>query len=161
METITLTPQAITEENFAPYGKVIMLRHGLELSAIAHTDDKSNMAVKVIQANKINMGDPVPFLERHPLSTQTFIPMNEGRFVIVVAKITSDNSVDLDTLRSFITNGSQGIQYDSHTWHMPFSALDTEKQFAVIDRHPNEKDNKNINILFDLLDNITINIDIQ
>lgn len=71
---------------------------------------------------------PIKMLERHPHSTQMFIPMNASRYLVVVA-----NGVvapDLSTLRAFLADSNMGITYRPHTWHHPLLALDHTTDFA-------------------------------
>lgn len=71
-------------------------------------------------------------LERHPLGTQAFIPMKGEVFVVVVA--LGDDKPDLSTLRAFITNGEQGVNYHRNVWHHPLFAWQRVTDFLTIDR---------------------------
>ena len=148
MKTIHLTPSPINRDAFAPYGNIIALQDDIELSAVSVIKDNANTAVKVIRANQYNTQVPIPFFESHPLSTQAFIPMNGGQFFVIVAEATREDTFDIDTIKCFVTDGTQGIQYNSGVWHTPFCALDANKNFVVLDRHPNTNDESTINIKF-------------
>ena len=53
----------------------------------------------------------IKLLERHPYSSQTFIPMNaKKRYLVIVA--LGDDKPDLSTLKAFIANNNQGINYN-------------------------------------------------
>jgi ureidoglycolate lyase len=71
-------------------------------------------------------------LERHPLSSQLFMPLVPRRFAVVVA--LGDTAPDPSTLRGFITNGRQGVNYAPGVWHHPVLALDCATEFFVIGR---------------------------
>jgi ureidoglycolate lyase len=71
-------------------------------------------------------------VERHPLGSQAFVPLNGQRFVVVVAP--PGESVEIESLRAFVTNGRQGVNYHRGTWHMPLIALEAGQEFLVIDR---------------------------
>ncbi|POP46853.1 ureidoglycolate lyase [Superficieibacter electus] len=71
-------------------------------------------------------------LERHPLGTQAFIPMNGEKFVVVVA--LGNDAPDLSTLRAFITDGQQGVNYHRNVWHHPLFAWQTITNFLTVDR---------------------------
>jgi ureidoglycolate lyase len=73
----------------------------------------------------------VKLLERHPRSTQLFVPMNAGRFLVVVAQGT-EAAPDLGTVRAFLANGRQGITYYPGVWHHPLLAMDHETDFACL-----------------------------
>src|SRR5699024_12383690 len=70
--------------------------------------------------------------DRHPLGTQAFIPMEGEVFVVVVA--LGDDKPDLSTLRAFITNGEQGVNYHRNVWHDPLLAWQRVTAFLTIDR---------------------------
>jgi ureidoglycolate lyase len=70
----------------------------------------------------------VTLLEKHPGSTQVFIPMGGAtRFLVVVA--LGGDEPDLATLRAFVAGGSQGITYRPGVWHHPIIALDRVTDF--------------------------------
>jgi ureidoglycolate lyase len=70
---------------------------------------------------------PVALLEKHPLSTQLFVPLAPKRILVIVAR--GDERPDLSTLAAFVANG-QGISYAPGVWHHPLVALDEELDLA-------------------------------
>ena len=79
----------------------------------------------------------IKMVERHPLSSQAFVPMSTSPFLIVVAE-TSDKLMP-GKLHAFLTNGHQGVNYHRGVWHHPLIALHAECDFIVIDRGGNEE----------------------
>jgi ureidoglycolate lyase len=75
---------------------------------------------------------PVPLrvFERHPFSTQLFVPMNACRYLVVVAP--GIDTPDVDRARAFEANASQAIAYRPGTWHHPLIALDDETDFVCL-----------------------------
>ncbi|CAH2353821.1 ureidoglycolate lyase [[Candida] railenensis] len=71
-------------------------------------------------------------LERHPFSTQTFIPMgqnlNKISFLVIVAKTdystSPDDLPDPSQVEAFICKGNQSITYGAGTWHAPMVVVD-------------------------------------
>jgi len=47
-------------------------------------------------------------------------------------------SVDAASLRAFVSNGRQGINYRRGTWHMPLVSFDAGQEYLVIDRRGDE-----------------------
>jgi ureidoglycolate lyase len=93
---------------------------------------------------------PVEILERHPYTTQTFIPLgispseaNEARYLVIVAPSLPPSSADenlpvptannkslpgrglpdLRKIKAFVANGSQAVTYGAGTWHAPMVAI--------------------------------------
>ncbi|KAI1462615.1 ureidoglycolate hydrolase [Annulohypoxylon moriforme] len=86
----------------------------------------------------------VKILERHPFTTQTFVPMGvgpESRYLVIVAPSRAPDSPDknfpvptgdglpgrglpdLKGLRAFVATGAQAVTYGAGTWHAPMAAL--------------------------------------
>ena len=61
-------------------------------------------------------------MERHALGTQTFVPLNGVRYVVVVAG--GGDRPDPATLAAFFVGGHQGITLRAGTWHHALLALD-------------------------------------
>jgi ureidoglycolate lyase len=74
----------------------------------------------------------VRLLEKHPHSTQVFIPMSgEAERYLVVVCLGGDEP-DLSTLRAFIARKDQGVTYLPGVWHHPLIALDHPTNFACL-----------------------------
>ncbi|KAK9238138.1 ureidoglycolate hydrolase [Lipomyces kononenkoae] len=75
-------------------------------------------------------------LERHPFSTQTFLPMgvpaDAVAYLIIVAENLSDGLPDLKSLKAFVGKGNQAVTYNPGTWHAPMVALKEVIDFAVL-----------------------------
>ena len=72
----------------------------------------------------------VALLERHPHSSQVFVPMNASRYLVVVA--LGGERPDPSTLRVFKALGTQGISYAPGVWHHPMIALDAPTDFTCL-----------------------------
>ncbi|WP_119393043.1 ureidoglycolate lyase [Taklimakanibacter lacteus] len=70
----------------------------------------------------------IGFVERHPLGSQAFYPLQDHDWLIVVAE------EGLQTLRAFRASGRQGINYARNVWHYPLLVLGQESDFLIIDR---------------------------
>ncbi|CAI2042077.1 hypothetical protein SEUBUCD646_0I02040 [Saccharomyces eubayanus] len=79
----------------------------------------------------------VEVLEKHPSSSQTFVPMGrnsaEVAYLIVVAKEIA-NKPDLSTVRAFTCLGGQAVTYGLGIWHAPMIVLGVQEHldFAVL-----------------------------
>lgn len=99
--------------------------HDLALVEILEQD---RTLISINRAQPANLPLTIHELERHPLGTQAFIPMKGEVFVVVVA--LGDDKPDLSTLRAFITNGEQGVNYHRNVWHHPLFALAARHRFS-------------------------------
>ena len=71
-------------------------------------------------------------MERHPFSSQTFLPLRASRYFVVVAPDSSDGSPDLARVRAFVAGARQGITYRRGVWHHGMTVLDETTEMAVI-----------------------------
>ena len=74
----------------------------------------------------------IGFVERHPLGSQAFYPLQERDWLIVVA--TAGDAPTSKALRAFRASGRQGINYSRNVWHYPLLVLGQESDFLIIDR---------------------------
>jgi ureidoglycolate lyase len=73
----------------------------------------------------------IDMMEKHPLGSQSFIPMKETTFLSFVAP--AGESPEISKIQSFIIPPKTGINYKPGIWHFPLiSTEDTD--FLVIDR---------------------------
>lgn len=74
----------------------------------------------------------VQLLERHPCSTQVFIPMVISRYLVCVAPTLPDGGFDVLQLKAFICGPGEAVAYAPGTWHHPMVALDTPGEFSML-----------------------------
>jgi len=77
----------------------------------------------------------IPFqlkiVERHPYSTQMFIPMTASHYLVIVA--LGGDKPDFSTLKVFRAKKNQGISYHPGIWHSPLVSLgETEADYTCI-----------------------------
>lgn len=142
---IRLQPQPLTPDTFAPFGDVIdtdgrdyfLINNGntRRYHALAEVDTgpaDGRAIISIFRARAYDYPLPIRMLERHPHGSQAFIPLRGRPFLVVVAPGTDDP--DPETIRAFIAQGNQGINYHRGTWHHPVLALADEDEFLVVDR---------------------------
>jgi len=142
---ITLVPEKLTAENFAPYGEVIEIGHAREVRRInyGHTERYHDIArldlaeaggmplVNIFRSKPLPRPIEIKVMERHPLSSQAFYPLNQHHYMVVVAPA---GDFDPGKLKAFIASATQGVNYARGTWHHYSLALDHVSDFLVIDR---------------------------
>ncbi|MDB5855567.1 MAG: Ureidoglycolate hydrolase [Herminiimonas sp.] len=70
-------------------------------------------------------------LERHRRASQVFLPLNNQRFIVVVAPGT--DAPDWQRVQAFLTAPGQGICLYRNCWHHGLIALNDGDRFAVIE----------------------------
>ena len=84
---------------------------------------------------------PLPFvvkgLERHPLSSQAFFPLEGLPYLVVVAE--PGDGPWQSRIRAFRAAGNQGVNYRRNTWHHALLALGRTCHFLVVDRGGSEE----------------------
>ena len=68
-------------------------------------------------------------MEKHPHSSQLFVPMKVDRYLVVVAPGTE--APELDGLRAFIAMPGQGVIYGPGVRHMPLIVFGTPAEFVM------------------------------
>jgi len=138
---IRLAPEPLTAEGFAPFGAVIEADHARSYlinggrtrryNALAAADCGADGDVVL----SIFRGTPWPapvriaMLERHPLGSQAFVPMERLPWLAVVAE-----RPEPEACRAFLVRGDQGLQIGRGVWHHPLLALAPAQDFLVVDR---------------------------
>ena len=87
------------------------------------------------------------WFERHLKGTQTFVPLNGARSLIVVAPpYEADNPAaepELDEVRAFVLDGTMGINLHPGTWHWTPFPLDDSSDFIILVRESVADDDLN------------------
>jgi ureidoglycolate lyase len=142
---IILRATALTAENFAAFGDVIEIegrnsrwinentcRRFDDLAQIDVLEEGGRPLLSVFEANPRPLPLRVRVLERHPLSSQAFFPLQPRPFLVVVAE---DGEVPIaERIRVYSSSGLQGVNYRRNTWHHALIALDQTSHFLVVDR---------------------------
>ena len=143
METI-IKPIKITRKNFSKYGDLISsddinpmdINAGYakrfdNLANINTSKDEGKTIVSIFSALKRTFPMKIDMMEKHPLSSQAFIPMKETTFVSFVAPL--GEFPDISKIQSFIIPSKKGINYKPGIWHFPLISTE-DTNFLVIDR---------------------------
>lgn len=145
MREITLRASPLLASEFAPYGEVIdtdgresrWINDGTcrRFDGLADIDVLAaggRPLLSVFEASPRTLPLRIHSLERHPLSSQAFFPLEPYPFLVVVA---DDGPMPpVERLRVFQSSGRQGVNYRRNTWHHPLIALGRRSRFLVIDR---------------------------
>lgn len=144
MELIDLPLQALTPENFAPFGDIIEAGLGeVRLinwdkterhHALAKADvigEDAHILMNIFRTQPWDLPLTIKMMERHPLGSQAFMPLNGRDYLVVVAE--DDKGIPHRPV-AFLAKGNQGVNYHRNIWHHPLLALDEMSDFLVVDR---------------------------
>lgn len=143
---MNLRAERLTEDAFAPYGAVISCERtdvaasSANLGSAERRDFLADLD-NPRPAARLNLASfrcqpwparplPLGMLEKHPHSTQVFVPMTSGPFLVVVA--LGEDAPNLDTARAFLAAPGTGIAYAPGIWHHPMVALTMPIDFACM-----------------------------
>jgi ureidoglycolate lyase len=131
-----ITPQALTRDAFAAFGDVIDVPdtagrtyYDAALGNL-RPDARPNLSLS-LKPETADRPLRADLLERHEFSSQTFVPIDVGRWLIVVAPHAVAGGPDRAGVRAFIATGRQGVTYRPNTWHHGLTVLDRPGRFAV------------------------------
>ncbi len=138
-----IAPEPLTRAAFRPFGEVI------EMAGSAHftinqgfTERYDDLGfVDVASEDGLSrvslfLGQPRPtpiaiqLMERHPLGSQMFLPLQDRPWLVLVA----EDARDFASYRAFTATGQQGVNYARNVWHHPLLVLDPDSRFVIVDR---------------------------
>lgn len=136
----------LSAEAFAPFGQVIecaghagyAINEGSSQRftdlAQLEADAEGRLALSIFRAEARQAPFALSCLERHPLGSQAFMPLHGQAFLVVVAEARPVSAQPApESLRVFVSNGRQGINFRRGVWHHPLLAL-SAGDFLVADR---------------------------
>lgn len=131
-----IIPQPLNREAFAPFGDVIDVPK--EAGRTYYEDALGNLRAEAKASLSMTFRLPTSdrpltseTMERHEFSSQSFVPVDVGRWLIVVAPHAAQGGPDMAKARAFIANGWQGVTYKPDIWHHGLTTLDQPGCFAV------------------------------
>ena len=141
MLTLPIIP--LTKAGFAAFGDVVEtadVRPRLINEGFANRfDDLANIDVAA-DGGEVNISlfvgsvRPSPIairmMERHPLGSQLFMPLNDAPWLVVVC---TDPAVP-SSYRAFAASGRQGVNCARNCWHHPLLVTVEASPFFVVDR---------------------------
>ena len=146
---MNLTIKNINKENFYQYGQLISTKDVnsekinsdttksfYDLVDIEILGDNNQCRINIFKAKKRQFPLEINMLENHPFSSQSFIPLQNTSFIVVVAPISKTPNLEL--LEAFKVPSEEGINFKPKVWHFPLIAIE-DSNFLTIDK----KDSKN------------------
>jgi ureidoglycolate lyase len=148
MKQNDLVATTLTKEAFSAFGDVIQksdaepdmfINQGRcgrfhDLAGLDFADGKAGISLFDSQAATSPFS--IEMVERHPLGSQAFIPLNGVRYLVAVA---ADNAGTPSGLRVFVAGPNQAINIHRNVWHGVLTPIAQPGQYIVVDRIGAEK----------------------
>ena len=141
---IIIKPKKITRKNFQKYGDLISVKKKKSINIndgyakrfdnlcrINTSSKKGKTIMSIFSAKKRKFPMNIKMMEKHPLGSQAFVPMNETTFLVFVAP--KGKRPNTKKIESFIVPKQTGINYKPGIWHFPLIST-KNMNFLVIDR---------------------------
>jgi ureidoglycolate lyase len=136
-------PSPLTKAAFAPFGDVvesdgggpIEINQGFatrfnRLAGIDVTAGGAPVNISLFDARPRPQPIEIKVMERHPLGSQLFFPLQDKPWLVLVCA----DPRDLESYRAFIASGQQGVNYARNVWHHPLLVLGEAERFLIVDR---------------------------
>ena len=144
---IQATIQLLTSENFAPFGDVIgtaeaqtvypinagMTQRFHDMARIDLLGENARPMISIFRGSAYHAPIELHEVERHPLGSQAFIPLQQQPYLVAVAPAHLE-VVRAQDIRVFLASGQQGVNYRAGVWHHSLLALNDNSDFLVVDR---------------------------
>ena len=140
----TITPIKINKKNFSKFGDIISTKglsaininngYAKRFDNIANLDTKKKNGktiISIFSAKKRTFPMTINMLEKHPLGSQAFVPMEDTKFIVFVAP--RGDKPDINKIQSFLVPKQTGVNYKAGIWHFPLISM-KNMNFLIVDR---------------------------
>jgi ureidoglycolate lyase len=133
---LELIARPLTAEAFAPFGDVVEApaKPGRAYFETSLGNLRPEARPRLWMLTKFPVaGLPLEInsLERHQFSSQTFVPIEIGRWLVVVAPHAPGGGPDVKRAQAFLPSALQGVSYKPNTWHSGLNVLDKPARLSV------------------------------
>lgn len=127
----------LTEAAFAPFGTLVEYETTRERRKLVEelqntrAEARANLDLVTVAAKQA-LPITATVMERHEFSSQSFVPIDVGRYLVVVAPDAPAGGPDMARAVVFAANGRQSVTYRIGVWHHPLTPLDRDGVFAIV-----------------------------
>ena len=132
-----LTVRRLTAEAFALFGQVIQTYVAAIgwRARVAALENRRPAAVPHLAVTRL-VPTALPVrataLERHPFSSQTFVPTDLSRYLVAVCPSGPDGEPIVERLLALVADVTLGVNYAPGAWHHPMAILDRSGEYVVL-----------------------------
>ncbi|MDE2445989.1 MAG: ureidoglycolate lyase [Alphaproteobacteria bacterium] len=134
--------EKLTKHAFSRFGDVVEMEDAQHYTINQGFAERFNDLAKIdvaIDGGAVNLAiftaQPRPkpivihLMERHPLGTQLFYPLQDEDWLVLVC----DDPLHVETFHLFRATGKQGVNYGRSIWHHPL-LVHAKSRFLIVDR---------------------------
>jgi ureidoglycolate lyase len=132
---LPLKAQPLDAERLAPYAILLDAperKARVVPEVLAPGDVPGAHALTILCPQPVTGPIAIGALERHPHSTQSFLPLSSGRWLVLVAPTNADGDPDIAGARAFLAGPEDAICIGRNVWHAGLTVLDQPARFAMI-----------------------------
>lgn len=131
-----LIARPLTAEAFAPFGTVLEAPPQAGRTyfddTLANRRSGARPSLSIARRGEIaTLPLTATMMERHEFSSQSFVPIDCGGWVVMVAPHTADSRPDMAKARAFLAGPEQGVTYGANIWHHPLTIVQRPAVFAI------------------------------
>jgi ureidoglycolate lyase len=134
---VEIIARPLTVEAFAPFGDVVEapLEKGRAYfeTSLGNLRPAARARMWMLTKQPVK-GLPLQIdsLERHEFSSQTFVPIEIGHWLVVVAPHAAGGGPDVARAQAFLPSARQGVSYRPNTWHGGLNVFDRPARLTVL-----------------------------
>jgi ureidoglycolate lyase len=133
--TFVLKARPVDAAALAPYATVLNSADG-KAQAFLEVMEKGDVpgahAFTILCPKPVDGSVRIAALERHPHSTQSFLPIKAGRWLVLVAPKAASGEPDLAGALAFVAGPEDAICIGRDVWHAGLTVFDQPAQFGMI-----------------------------
>jgi len=137
-----LRAQNAQRDLFKPFGELLqadgsksfLINNGTtqRFDALAKAESvDGEVIISIFRGQAFQSPISISMMERHPLGSQAFFPLQNAPWLTVVAEDVDGKPGEPMV---FMMSGDQGVQYNRNIWHHPLLSLEEVSDFLVVDR---------------------------
>jgi ureidoglycolate lyase len=133
---LELIARPLTAEAFAPFGDVVepLAKPGRAYfeTSLGNLRPAATPKLWILTKNPVpDLPLEIKALERHEFSSQSFVPIEVDRWLVVVAPHAAQGGPDMQRALAFIANARQGVSYKPNTWHCGLNVFGKPARLTV------------------------------
>lgn len=128
--------EPLTPERFSAFGEVLEPPSGAGRQyferSLANLRPQARPSLSIARRNDVaTLPLQARIMERHQFSSQSFLPVEVGRWLVLVAPHAADGGPDMTAARAFLARPDQGVTIGADVWHHPLTVFDRPAVFAI------------------------------